>query len=106
MNIPYFDAHCDTITAWDSIEKNAGQLDAERLNAFAPAGQIFAICYTRDMPGGYKKYLPELIKQIDSSERLVLCRSAEDISSAAAAGRGDRCRLDDPRRDRPPRAVG
>lgn len=87
MNIPYFDAHCDTITAWDSIEKNAGQLDAERLNAFAPAGQIFAICYTRDMPGGYKKYLPELLKQIDSSERLMLCRSAEDISSAAAAGR-------------------
>ena len=85
--IPYFDAHCDTVTAWDSIEKNPGQLDALRLSAFSPSGQIFAVCYTRDMPGGYAKYLPSLLRQIAASPTLTLCRTGRDIRAAAASGK-------------------
>lgn len=85
--IPYFDAHCDTVTAWDSIEENPGELDARRLSAFAPSAQIFAICCIHDMAAGYARYLPELKRQIGASERLTLCRSADDIKKAAAAGK-------------------
>jgi hypothetical protein len=79
--IPYFDAHCDTIVAWGDILKNPGHLDAERLSAFSPRAQIFAICCTEDMPGGYAKYLPMLKAQIEGREDMVLCRSAEDRKS-------------------------
>lgn len=85
--IPYFDAHCDTVTAWDSIEENSGELDARRLSAFAPSAQIFAICCVHDMAAGYARYLPELKRQIGASERLVLCLSPDDIRKAAAAGK-------------------
>lgn len=86
--IPYFDAHCDTITErWENIIENGGHLDARRLRAFAPCAQIFAVCYTRDMPGGYAKYLPMLKAQIEGSGDMALCRSAADIKKAAADGR-------------------
>lgn len=85
--IPYFDAHCDTIVASrGSLMKNGGHLDAERLSAFSPAAQIFAVCCPEDMPGGYKKYLPVLRAQIEKSG-MALCLSAEDIRNAASAGR-------------------
>ena len=45
--IPYFDAHCDTLSrciaqGWDLYE-NPGHLDLKRLSAYAPVGQVFAI---------------------------------------------------------------
>ena len=45
--IPYFDAHCDTLSrcrqnGWQ-LERNPGHLDLERLAAFSPAAQIFAL---------------------------------------------------------------
>ena len=85
--IPYFDAHCDTITASGNIAKNCGHLDAERLKAFAPCGQVFAVCCTDDMPGGYKKYLPMLREQIERSEDMYLCLSSDDIKNALDAGK-------------------
>ena len=85
--IPYFDAHCDTVTAWESIEENPGELDASRLSTFAPSAQIFAICCVRGMAAGYARYLPELKRQIGASERLTLCLSADDIKKAAVAGK-------------------
>ena len=85
--IPYFDAHCDTIVAWGDILKNPGHLDAERLSAFSPRAQIFAICCTEDMPGGYAKYLPMLKAQIEGREDITLCRSAEDVRAAGEGGK-------------------
>ena len=47
MRLPYFDAHCDTLSrclhTGESLLKNSGQCDLERLGAYQPAGQIFAI---------------------------------------------------------------
>ena len=45
--IPYFDAHCDTLSrcveqGWDLWE-NPGHLDLKRLSGYVPAGQVFAI---------------------------------------------------------------
>lgn len=44
---PYFDAHCDTLyrcqlEGWD-LWKNSAHLDLERLSAYAPMGQVFAL---------------------------------------------------------------
>ena len=45
--IPYFDAHCDTLSrclaeGW-ALWENPGHLDLKRLSAYAPRGQVFAI---------------------------------------------------------------
>ena len=49
MGIPYFDAHCDTLSVlhsrgaeW-SLGANAAQVDIDRLSAYSPAAQVFAI---------------------------------------------------------------
>ena len=45
--LPYFDAHCDTIAALmkhgGSLGRNGYHVDLERLEAYAPRGQIFAL---------------------------------------------------------------
>lgn len=47
MPLPYFDAHCDTLSrclqTGDSLYRNNGQFDLERQARYSPAGQIFAI---------------------------------------------------------------
>ena len=47
QTFPYFDAHCDTLRrcveeGWD-LFRNPGHLDLERLSAYAPMGQVFAL---------------------------------------------------------------
>lgn len=52
MSIPVFDCHCDTAThaleKGEILRRNKMQLDLERLAAYAPAGQVFAICAVDD----------------------------------------------------------
>lgn len=47
MTTPYFDAHCDTVTAvlerGGSLTENEYMLDLRRLSAYAPAAQFFAV---------------------------------------------------------------
>lgn len=86
--LPYFDAHCDTITAQDFLRVTNGHLDLTRLSGYAPCGQIFAICCTEDMPGGYRTYLPRLLSELEQNRDLVtLCRTADDISRATQDGK-------------------
>ena len=44
--LPYFDAHCDTITAalasGQGLRENRLHLDLTRLSAYAPAAQVFS----------------------------------------------------------------
>ena len=74
MKIPYFDAHCDTISMRrnESLRENGGQLDLSRLHEFSTAGQLFAIF----APAGYFK--PE--------ELWPICRRQRDrfVSEIAA----------------------
>lgn len=83
MKFPYFDAHCDTITAAEHLRMNNGHLDLTRLNLMAPCAQIFAICAVEDFAGGYHRYLPKLLEEFrQNSDLVTLCRSAEDIRVA------------------------
>ena len=88
MYTPYFDAHCDTITAQEHLRVNNGHLDLTRLSAYGPCAQIFAVCCTEDMAGGYRTYLPLLRSELERNQDLaILCRSAEDIRKAISAGK-------------------
>ena len=108
MKLPYFDAHCDTCTRGQPLRRNALHIDLERLSAYGPAAQVFAI-FTRlrrgtggaampdftqpDVPadilmGLYDREIASLHAQLAENEDLaVLCRSAAEAKSAARAGK-------------------
>ena len=92
--IPYFDAHCDTaLPVWaagESLRENGFHLDLERLAAYEPCAQVFAVCvdYGDDMTGATDAVVENLLRQLDAHAAPVrLCRSAADISAAAAEGK-------------------
>ena len=116
MTIPYFDAHCDTITAamaWgEGLRENNRHLDLARMSGFGPAAQVFAI-FTRPRhdapPSGFDRKgnpfdLPDapegellrlcdeamdcLLSELQANADLVrLCLSAADIRACAAEGK-------------------
>ena len=89
--IPFFDAHCDTLTCTgDSpLRENTGHLDLQRLNAYKTGGQLFAIFV--DSAGKtaedcfaaccrcYERFRSELAKNADIAMQ---CRTGEDIRIA------------------------
>lgn len=92
--IPYFDAHCDTaLPVWaagGSLRENGFHLDLSRLAAWAPCAQVFAVCvdHSDDMTGATDAVVANLLRQLDEYvARVRLCRSAADISAAAAEGK-------------------
>lgn len=115
MTIPYFDAHCDTITAamarGEHLRRNGLHLDLERIGTYAPSAQVFAI-FTRPHdappPAGLtpqeifslpdapeetllslcESALDRLLAELsENSGTVMLCRSAQDIRNAAAQGK-------------------
>ena len=97
MKLPYFDAHCDTAVPVhfekSSLRRNAYHLDLERLRAFAPCAQVFAVCVYGDATGARQMALAEavfstLLEQLAANADIVrLCRGAADIRAAAAEGK-------------------
>ena len=107
--LPYFDAHCDTITAalasGQGLRENALHLDLARLGTYAPAAQIFAVFIRppeQDLAAGYdvpdcpperliplcRETLSALNRELAENGDLVqLCRSGGDARAAAKAGR-------------------
>lgn len=88
MGIPYFDAHCDTLSVlhsrgaeW-SLGANAAEVDIDRLSAYSPAAQVFAI-----WGGHYEEKLALLRRSLARDGRAVLCRTAEEVRKANAAGK-------------------
>ena len=88
MGIPYFDAHCDTLSVlhsrgaeW-SLGANAAEVDIDRLSAYSPAAQVFAI-----WGGHYEEKLALLRRGLARDGRAVLCRTAEEVRKANAAGK-------------------
>ena len=57
MKIPYFDAHCDTLSRMAYLPgahlgRRTGQWDLEKLSRFdGPKAQIFAVFYDSALPG-------------------------------------------------------
>ncbi len=86
MSIPYFDAHCDTLTAvlerGGKLRRNKFHVDLERLEKYAPAAQVFAV-----WGGRYGEKAALLRESARSGPRLALCSTAAGVRAANAAGK-------------------
>lgn len=96
--IPYFDAHCDTISCctWDgrSLRENRGHLDLLRLKEYRKAAQFFAIYHNlakAPADGMFavcqrqrEVFMRELERNVDLA---AACRTAEEVRRANAEGR-------------------
>lgn len=109
MNIPVFDAHCDTILEVKSrgveMRRNSLHIDLERGGRFTPYAQIFAVftrpCENGEYPTDYLQDWPaevltklggELLDKLLSEfyvnrDILVHCKSAEEARRAADEGK-------------------
>ena len=96
--IPYFDAHCDTLSRClerdACLWENDGQLDLKRLGGFAGRGQVFAIYHDSAVPaeGGLfamcrrqQALFADACKK--HADRMTQCRNGRQIDAAVAAGR-------------------
>ena len=96
MKIPYFDAHCDTISRKNlqSLRQYEGQLDLKRLGAFSKAGQIFAIFansarlpeeqWFDECQRQHERFAAEMVANADL---VAHCRTAAEAEAAVAAGK-------------------
>lgn len=87
MQIPYFDAHCDTLTAvfehGGGLFENPYQVDFERLCKFTPAAQVFAV-----WNGNYEDKVRLLrLSCVRWRGMAELCSTPEQVISANAAGK-------------------
>lgn len=86
--IPYFDAHCDTVTKFRTLRHSGRtQLDLLRLRAFSPAGQVLALWAPpgMDRPHTFERLMRTASSQLDKNRDLaVLCTSAAEAEAAAA----------------------
>ena len=90
--IPYFDAHCDTLSACAGngrpLRQNSGHLDLLRMRVFSHPAQIFAIWADggdfAECTRQHNVFIEELRKNGDIAAR---CVTGEDISAAHAAGK-------------------
>lgn len=96
--VPYFDAHCDTLSRCleqdACLWENDGQLDLKRLSAFPKAGQIFAVYHDSAIPveGGtfamcqrQQALFADFCRK--HADRMTQCRTGEEIDGAVAAGK-------------------
>ena len=84
---PYFDAHCDTLTAvyenGGGLFENRFMVDFRRLAAYAPAAQVFAV-----WNGGYSAKAALLRRECAAHADIVsLCRDSAEIRAANGEGR-------------------
>ena len=89
--IPYFDAHCDTITRGKPFRRcDSTHLDLERISVYAPSAQVTAIFAPpgRDTEADFDRLASNAEKEYaENSDLAVLCRSAAEIKAAAEAGK-------------------
>lgn len=97
-DIPYFDAHCDTVSCCGrdgrALRQNGGHLDLLRLSAFRCAAQIFALYRDwADAPADgmfaecrrqHALFSREMAQNADLA---VQCRTADEIRQANADGK-------------------
>ena len=94
MDLPYFDAHCDTAVPLHfrgaSLRRNEFHLDLERLRAYGPAAQVFAVCvfHKENMREAAGAVIETFHSELAANADLVqLCRSAAEIEQTAAEGK-------------------
>jgi len=98
MSIPYFDAHCDTVSrgahhGWE-LRKNIGHIDLERGRKFSRYAQVFALFHSAgDAPEGQlwpicQKLYAHLLEQLaKNSESISFCRTGEEVDTAIKSGK-------------------
>ncbi len=87
MRIPYFDAHCDTLTAvyehGGGLFENTHMADFRRLSGFSPCAQVFAV-----WNGDYAAKAALLRSECSKHwEHVTFCRSPQEVKAANAAGK-------------------
>lgn len=92
MQIPLFDAHCDTATELlkngGSLKENSLHVDLDRAGKFSPCAQVFAIWAEPGRNQVYEDTMALIKRQIwDNGDMIALCRSAPDARAAARAGK-------------------
>lgn len=96
--IPYFDAHCDTLSRCEKrgqgLRENDGQLDLKRLGGFRRAAQCFAIFHDaaeRPADGLFavcRRQRALFSQEMEANADLAApCRTGEEIRSANSRGR-------------------
>lgn len=94
MSIPLFDCHCDTITQADEMHEtfrsNSLHIDLNRLSAFSPSTQVFAVCAVDDpQPIEFAKREIAFFKEqlSENSDIIKLCLNYDDIAAAEGDGK-------------------
>lgn len=92
MNIPLFDAHCDTaLNLFEnkySLLKNPGHTDLERGRKYVPYVQIYAIWNDRGTLADYKRELSYFKEELSRhGSAVLLCTSAAEAEKAFAGGK-------------------
>ena len=97
MKIPYFDAHCDTLSRMAylpgaHLERRTGQWDLEKLSRFdGPKAQIFAVFYDSALPGASRaaeRQIAVVCRECErNQDRVVSCVDASQAEQAFADGK-------------------
>lgn len=91
MSIGYFDAHCDTLIAFRSLHRSKKtHLDLQRLGAFSPSAQVFALWADPEKDGlpVFRRLMARLEEQLaKNAGRARLCSCIAEADAAAAAGK-------------------
>ena len=96
MTIPYFDAHCDTISRvvrfpGRHLAGHTGQWDLDKLEKAAPRAQFFAIFHDSMLPGTHHS----VERQFEAfqgecqryADRVCHCRTAQEAQAAFEDGK-------------------
>ncbi len=82
--VPYFDGHCDTLTALDGrYGKICLDIDCER---YSRRGQVFAIC-GEYIPRPLDSLFSNCLARLRNMKNAVLCRTASEFTAAEGAGK-------------------
>ena len=98
MKIPYFDAHCDTVSRgsyhnW-ALRENPGHIDLQRARALGRYAQFFALFgEVNEVPEGQMWNVccalhGRLLDELDKNSAIAaLCRTGEEIDAAVSGGK-------------------
>ncbi len=85
--IPYFDAHCDTLTKFNSLRQSSrNHIDLLRLHHYAPAAQVMAIWAPPgfDGPTAFRRIMLTVERELKENRDLAaLCTSVAEVDAAA-----------------------
>lgn len=96
--IPYFDAHCDTVSrclaTGESLRQNGGHIDLNRAKSFSRYAQFFALYHDAaeapqdGMWAQCQRLHDRFIEETENNSDLICrCRSAKDIDCAVQKGK-------------------